>query len=181
MSTIRYIPSSLASQVVSSKILCIYASAHPATGVGAPGAAGNPKTNHWVLYCAISQAASLRIDPSPSGPNLSIVLIITKKDYLISDNAVKSLQLVTSNLTVQQFIDLIVAKNYDKYQFSAGGQGCRYWLYSVIKLLETEGHIPTKSEMTAATEALGTVWAPGGNPASAAEQTPMTKGTFYAL
>jgi len=101
MSTIRYIPSSLASQVASSKILCIYASAHPATGVGAPGAAGNPKTNHWVLYCAISQAASLRIDPSPSGPNLSIVLIITKKDYLISDNAVKSFQLVTSYLTVQ--------------------------------------------------------------------------------
>jgi len=53
--------------------------------------------------------------------------------------------------------------------------------YSIIKLLETEGHIPTKSEVTAATEALGTVWAVGGIPASAAEQTPMTKGTFYAL
>jgi len=52
---------------------------------------------------------------------------------------------------------------------------------SIIKLLETEGHIPTKSEVTAATEALGTVWAVGVIPASAAEQTPMTKGTFYAL
>lgn len=74
-----------------------------------------------------------------------------------------------------------MAKKYDKYQFSAGGQGCRYWVYSVIKLLEAEGYIPMISQVTAATEVLGKVWTVDGTLASVAEQTPMTKGTFYAL
>lgn len=94
MSTIRFIPSSIATHFANSNILCIYVSAHPATAIGALGVAGNPKTNHWVFYCAISQTESLCIDPSPSGPNLSIVSIITKKDYLYSNNAVKTFQLV---------------------------------------------------------------------------------------
>ncbi|KAL4936512.1 hypothetical protein BDV06DRAFT_204893 [Aspergillus oleicola] len=73
MSTIQYIPP-LASSVSNLPISSIYACAHPANPTGAPGtSAASKMTNHGVFYCATSQNESLRLDPSPSGPNFSLV------------------------------------------------------------------------------------------------------------
>src|SRR4030088_1172665 len=110
MSTVQYIPPSLAATVANSPILCIYACAHPANPVGASEtSAAGQMTNHWVLHCVTNQNESLRLDPSPSGPNLSMVLIVTRKSYAYSHNAVRTVQLSTPGLTFGTFVELLAS------------------------------------------------------------------------
>ncbi|KAB8069844.1 hypothetical protein BDV29DRAFT_182019 [Aspergillus leporis] len=181
MSTIQYIPASLAASAASYPISCIYACAHPANPTGPPGtAAASKMTNHWVFHFVTNSNESLRLDPSPSGPNFSIVLIVTKKTYTYSHNAVKSVQISTRGLSFKTIIDLIHGKKYDKYQFAAGGQGCRFWVSSVIELLKNAGYIQNTAEFHAAISALQTVWGPNGQSLPASQQTPITQGTFFA-
>jgi hypothetical protein len=111
-------------------------------------------TNHWVLHCVTNQNESLRLDPSPSGPNLSMVLIVTRKSYAYSHNAVRTVQLSTPGLTFGTFVELLASSKYDKYQFTAGGQGCRFWVHRVIDLLRSRGYVQNVAEFQAATNAL---------------------------
>jgi hypothetical protein len=94
--SIAYIPKSLANQIFNLPVLCIYASAFPQKAIApTSGSSTNGKTNHWVLHLAISQTESIRLDPSPDG-QYNLILIVTKKRYLVSRNAIKTLQLHTA-------------------------------------------------------------------------------------
>ncbi|KZF24946.1 hypothetical protein L228DRAFT_58852 [Xylona heveae TC161] len=182
MSTVRYIPPSIAAGAANKSIICIYACAYSATPVSGPGSStSGTQTNHWVLFCCVNQRDSYRIDPSPSGPNLTITPIITFKGYPYTANASKICQLDTSSLTVGSFIALLERSTYDKYQFDAGGQGCRYWIYSVVNLLQSQGHIQNSSQTQAAINALGIVWGDNHQPLPTSQQTGITPGRFYAL
>lgn len=81
------------------------------------------------------------------------------------------------NLTIGAFFELIKASGYDKYQFTNNGNGCRYWVFSVVKLLEEMGYLVKADE---AKTALNTVWS-DGKPITSGIQTPLDKqkGTFY--
>jgi hypothetical protein len=149
MSTIQYIPPSLAVAVANLPILCIYACAHPANPVEASGisTAGGQMTNHQIFHCVFSQNKSLRLNPSPLGPNLSMVLIVTRKSYSYSHNAVRIVQLPTPGLTFVTLVELLVSSKYDIYQFAAGGQGCRFWVHSVIDLLRSRGFVQNAAEL----------------------------------
>jgi len=177
--SIAFIPKSLSNQVANLPILSIYASAHPPTPVAGPsGSTTNQKTNHWVLYLAISQTESLRLDPSPGSDN-TMTLIISKKSYLYSNNAVKTVQLTcVENLTVGNVVEYLRSSNYIKYRFSTSGQGCRYWVNSVISLF-SPAYITVGSQVQEARDALQVVWDTHGK-ASDIEQTGIVAGAFYS-
>ncbi|KAK0117359.1 hypothetical protein ONS96_013190 [Cadophora gregata f. sp. sojae] len=180
---LAYIPRSLANTVRSEPVTAIYLCASAPTEVAAPlepGASISGKmTNHWVMYLAASSTRSICFDPSPTGPGNSIDLIITSKNISHINSAVKSMYLTTTaDLKIGNVLDHITNCKYDKYTFSAGGQGCRFWLYSVVESLSSAGYITDSSEADAAKEALGIVWDIEEGRVPAVQQTGMTKGTF---
>lgn len=143
-------------------------------------------TNHWAIHCAISQDhQSLELDPSPSGPNLSIVPIVTRRTaftYSPDNDVVKTVRLdITPNLdlTFGRFVALLVEKGYDRYQFTSTGQGCRFWISNLVSLLRDEGYIQDSRQAQEAVDALGTVWGAGGQPVPASQQSPISPGRFF--
>ena len=181
MSTVRYIPTALATKHQDTPISELYLCAQPADGITQPSKPSSPKTNHWVLHCTMSPNKSLRFDPSPSGPNLSMVLIITEEDSHCPLDGVKNVHVGVSGLTVQKFAALLVSAEYDQYRFTPSGQGCRYWMHRVVELLEVSGHAPNAAETALAVDALRRVWAQGEQLVPGPEQSPMAPGTFLAL
>ena len=180
--TFGFIPSSLEAQVAERKITAIYATAYPGKPVDAATGDKSPKTNHWVFFCAINEQQSVRIDPTPSGPNQSLVCAVSLKEYIHTNEAVKIERLVTKDLTIKAFIDLIKVKKYDKYQFTNGGQGCRYWVYTIINMLKSEGHLSNDTEFHDAIDAIKKTWKGKGDPPLTGEEaTPIVKGSFFAL
>ncbi|RDL33154.1 Uncharacterized protein BP5553_08593 [Venustampulla echinocandica] len=179
-----YIPKPLANTAPSQVITAIYFCAYAPTGVSGP-AESSPSssaklTNHWVIYFAISSTHSIRFDPSPTGQNSSLDLIITSKHYAFTENAAKVSHLTpAAGLTVGQVIDHIVNSKYDQYQFSFSGQGCRYWVYSIATLLRSAGYLTSDAEVDAAARTLQVVWTTRGEPVADVQQTGMTQGIFY--
>ena len=149
--TIAYIPPSLSSTLAALTITGIKVAAH------LPDEAwSGKKTNHWVLHFVLSQNESVRFDLSPTGPDCSPgCLIVRELDYTVSSNAVKTCDLsVRGGLTVQAIIDLLRSAHYDRYKFSATGQGCRFWVDSVVALLLQHDFLAVESEAQSARAAL---------------------------
>jgi hypothetical protein len=127
---------------------------------------------------AISQTESLQLDPSPGSDN-KLTLIVSKMNSLYSDDAVKTVGLDSvENLTVGNIFEYLRSSNHIQYQFSTGGQGCRYWIDSVLGLLWTAGYCTDESQVEEARAALQVVW-DGHGKAGAEEQTGIIAGTFY--
>lgn len=98
---------------------------------------------------------------------------------LYSDDAVKTVGLDSvENLTVGNIFEYLRSSNHIQYQFSTGGQGCRYWIDSVLGLLWTAGYCTDESQVEEARAALQVVW-DGHGKAGAEEQTGIIAGTFY--
>lgn len=177
--SVAFIPKSLANQVENIHVLSIYAAAlDPTVIFNSSGSTTGQKTNHWVLYFAISETESIRLDPSPGSDN-KLALVVNQKNCLSLVNVVKTFQLYTAkNITVGNIIEHLRSSNYIQYQFSAGGQGCRYWIDSVLVLLRTARYIPDESEVDKARAALQVVWDDTGK-AGDGEQAGILAGTFY--
>ncbi|CAG8959767.1 hypothetical protein HYFRA_00001674 [Hymenoscyphus fraxineus] len=115
-------------------------------------------TNHWVMYLNESPTKAIRLDPSPTGPGNSLDLIISD-NCVYTDDAVKTVQLsVAANLTVGQIIDHVVGSGFDKYIFSLEGQGCRFWLHTVVASLLEVGCVVDEEEVEVCNEALEAAW-----------------------
>lgn len=126
-----------------------------------PDSSVNEKiTNHWVMYLAASSTRSICLDSSPAGPENSLGFIITSKDHAYPMNVVKAMHLTPeADLTVGHVFDYIINSKYDKYTFSAGGQGCRFWIYPVVALLRSAKVITDdSSEVDDSTKALRVAW-----------------------
>ena len=76
-------------------------------------------------------------------------------------------------------VDAIKAAGYDRYKFTADGQGCRYWVGNVLEILEQRSISANSSQVNAAQEALKKVWDRSGVPVGASSQTGVSPGTFY--
>ncbi|KAI9670311.1 MAG: hypothetical protein M1831_006525 [Alyxoria varia] len=186
MSTIAYIPKSIQNWCDQSKITALYACAYDASPVSGPPGNNStgPKTNHWVFYCVLADEneqgyKSIRLEPTPSGPNLSVTLVINLKTYLMTNRATTSFQLSTKNITFGQLIALITSKKYQNYQFTNGGQGCRYWIYCVTKLLKESEYLTNPAQADAGIEKLGKVWTSNGQLVTNGEQTGIQAGRFF--
>lgn len=78
--------------------------------------------------------------------------------------------------TVTDIVHLIRTSGYDRYQFSDGGGGCRWWIYSVITLLQRNGFFDREEEYVAAVEALQSVWESQDIPVRSWKQTSLSSG-----
>lgn len=184
MSTLAWIPKSDAAVYGDKQIIALYTCAYPPESVSAPGALGDSgarKTNHWVLYCALSPTSSVRVDASPAGPNMSLVVMLSAQSEVVANDAVRSVRLPTSGLTVNGLLDLIRAAGFDRYQFTASGQGCRYWICTLIKLLESRGALPDDEAVNKLVEDISSVWLSKDECAPASEQTGVQEGTFFDI
>lgn len=124
-STLFYLPPSLVSTLAILPVLRITAAAHAADNMS-----NCQKTNHWVLQLIISQTESIRLDFSPNDTSIGAAnLIIRKLEDLVSSNMVKTCDLtVRKGLTVESILDCLLSEHKDRYRFTAGGQGCRFWV-----------------------------------------------------
>lgn len=178
-----YIPKSLANTSRSAHITDIYICADEPNAVSGPPELGStisgPMTNHWVMYFVTSSTESFCFDPSPSGPGNTLDLIVSNKSYADIFSAVKLVRLTPlKGLTIGHVLDHIADSKYDNYTFSPEGQGCRFWIYSVVASMHSAGYIVGDSEVNASTEALEVVWTIRGDPAPVSQQTGIAKGTF---
>ncbi|KFY94189.1 hypothetical protein V500_03379 [Pseudogymnoascus sp. VKM F-4518 (FW-2643)] len=147
---------SLANTSRSSPVTDIYICADEPNAVSGPPEPGStisgPMTNHWVMYF-VGSTELFCFDPSPSGPGNSLNLIISNKSYAAGIfGAVKVVRLTPSiNLTIGQIYDHITDSKFVNYNFRPGGQGCRFWIYSVVASLRLVGYITDSSEANAST------------------------------
>ncbi len=109
-------------------------------------------------------------------------LIISKLEHLVSTDVVKTCNLsVRESLTMKTITDLLHSVHYDQYRFTSGGQGCRFWVDSVLNLLQNHQITVDENEVQAAREALKRVWGDGQQLLSADEQTDIVPGNFYRV
>lgn len=110
----------------------------------------------------------------------SAVLVVSKLDYVVSTNVVKTCDLaVRGSLTVKSIVDCLRSEHKDQFRFTPGGQGCRLWVNSVLVLLRQRQITTIESETQTARATIQRVWRLGGQPVPAASQTPIVQGTFY--
>lgn len=178
-----FIPKSLANTSRTAPVTDIYICAdepNAVSGSPKPGPAiSGPMTNHWVMYFVASATKLFCFDPSPSGLGNTLDLIISNKSYVDIFSAVKVVRLTPSaKLTIGRVYDHITDSKFDNYTFSPGGQGCRFWICSVVASLRSVGYITNSSEVNASTKALEVVWTARGNPVPAGQQTGIAQGTF---
>lgn len=132
------------------------------------------------MYLARNDSKSIRFDPSPTGPDNSLDLIISD-NCVHTDDAVKTIRIsVAADMTVGNIRDHIIGSGYDTYIFSPGGQGCRFWLCTVVASLRAAGYTIDNTEVEASTTALEAVWDDRGSQIPAAQQVGITKGTFQS-
>lgn len=85
-------------------------------------------------------------------------------NYVISLNAVKTCDLaVRGGLIVTSFMDCILSEHYDPFRYAAGGQDCRFWIESLIGLLQLRQLTTVGSETQTARAALQSVRDLGGS------------------
>ncbi|KFY67154.1 hypothetical protein V496_01728 [Pseudogymnoascus sp. VKM F-4515 (FW-2607)] len=178
-----FIPKSLANTSRSAPVTDIYICADEPNAVSGPPEHGpvisGPMTNHWVMYFVASSTKSFCFDPSPSGPKNTLDLIISNKSYVDIFSAVKVVRLSPSaKLTIGLVYDHITNSKFDNYTFSPAGQGCRFWIYSVVASLRSAGYVTNGTEVNASTEALKVVWTVRGDPVPVSQQTGIAQGTF---
>ncbi|MCJ1308538.1 hypothetical protein MMC25_002191 [Agyrium rufum] len=156
MAIIQWILKSDAAKHAHERISSIHVSADPPYPVHVSHP--HPKTNHWVLHCRISDDSSICIDPSPSGPNLSLVMILQRKNGLGSKDAVKVVELEACDLHVKDLVTLLLERGFDHYRFHETGQGCRFWVSNVLELQRKERFIADGKHIDDALQALKLVW-----------------------
>lgn len=124
-STLFDLPPSLVSTLAILPVPGITAAAHAADNLS-----NCQKTNHWVLQLVISQTDSIRLDFSPNDTSIGAAnLIIRKLENLVSSNMVKTCDLtVRKGLTGEPILDCLLSEHKDRYRFTAGGQGCSFWV-----------------------------------------------------
>ncbi len=177
--TIRYIPSSRKlSNDLKSPIIAIHTFACFATLLTSPqpDASAEPQTNHWYLHCQLSDMDFVRLDPSSTGSNSTLQLLVSS-NVDPTDNCAKTCHCSTQNLTVENLLDRITSKSLDKYQFSVEGLGCRFWVSCLICFLWEQGHLIDREEFHVALDALEWAWDEEG--AQLPElQSPICAGKF---
>ncbi|CAG8907445.1 unnamed protein product [Penicillium egyptiacum] len=100
---------------------------------------------------------------------------ISSKPYTSTNNAIKTLTFsVEAHATVQTITDLINSKGRDRYKLTAEWEGCRFWIYTFIKDLESVGLTPGRSGKTV-WEGVAYYWrTPSGS-----EPREVKQGVFY--
>jgi hypothetical protein len=90
-----------------------------------------------------------------------------------SDIQLKNARLSRPN----EFLDVLLARNYDRYTFTASGVGCRFWTTEAVTAFEEEDLL-VRGSADAVREVIEHGWEEGGI-LSTMEPVPLERGTFY--
>lgn len=107
----------------------------------------NSSVHHWVAFLEIVGGRSVKVDMTVSGDGSTGLLMFSSKRYVGSLNAAYQISFPTiGSPTVQQIFDLITTpdnnnRRLDRYRFSAQGNGCAFWTYNFLLLVEQAGYL----------------------------------------
>ena len=73
--SIQYIPASRKDDMNAKRILEMAACAYVPEQLAGPALSGGEITNHWVFFCTTPEGGSVQLNPSPSGPGMSLVSV----------------------------------------------------------------------------------------------------------
>jgi hypothetical protein len=123
---------------------------------------------------------SIKLDPSPNAQN-DLVLIVSRKEANNDfEHPIRTVQIGTSpGFTVQRFLDFLDETKHINFEFSETGQGCRYWLSTVIASLHSNKLATDGVDEFQST--VETVWSSNGTMAPIEMQTAVIPGTFLDL
>jgi hypothetical protein len=89
-----------------------------------------------------------------------------------SDIQLKNGRLSTPN----EFLDVLLARKYDRYKFTASGVGCRFWTTEAVGVFEEA--LLVRGSVDAVREVMKHGWEAGGM-VSSMEPLPVECGIFY--
>lgn len=146
------------------------------------------RTNHWLLHL-VTMENIIQLDFSPTGAsNGSATLIVSNiTDFDIDEVAKSCAFRVQEGTTAKDIIDRITNAGMIRYLFSAEGQGCRYWVSQVLRLLHKEevlletldgGAGPHKCKVESGIDVLTKVWHQK-EMVESEEQSGIVEGIFY--
>ena len=117
-------------------------------------------TNHWTMFLELDREKSVKVDITPTYANgeMTGLILLESKDYTMTNKAVKSLTFsLKDELHVKDVIEIIMRNGRDRYIFTDKGEGCRFWVCTVIKDLEMAGAI-SKGSAVVAVHTLSCYW-----------------------
>lgn len=89
---------------------------------------GGMSENHWSIYLLLEGDASVRLNMTAEYGNTTGTLVVNEFSYQLTSSALRHWDYnVVPGVTVQMVRDVVRFQGRDRYQFSGGGSGCRYW------------------------------------------------------
>jgi hypothetical protein len=84
--------------------------------------------NHWSIYLLLANGQSIRMNMTADYGDPIGRLEWTSYSYQLTTSALRYWDYpLGTGLTVKNIYDLVYHYRRDRYQFSGGGSGCRYW------------------------------------------------------
>lgn len=121
---------------------------------------GRRPINHWVAYLELAGGGSIKIDMSPGGGRdyLTGILMLESNAYnIVANYAVRRFFEFIQPSTVNTIIALITQNKRDRYKFTEHGEGCRYWIHTLLSDLEAAG-ILAEGSAARALESMSQIW-----------------------
>ncbi|KAH6719533.1 hypothetical protein BKA61DRAFT_473500 [Leptodontidium sp. MPI-SDFR-AT-0119] len=104
--------------------------------------AGGISENHWSIYLLLQSGASVRMNMTAQYGEPTGKLVVDEFKYQLTNSALRHWDYeMVSGVTVKMVKDLVYYQGRDRYQFSGGGSGCRYWCYTVLQDLESYKYV----------------------------------------
>jgi len=98
--------------------------------------------NHWSIYLLLAAGGSLRLnmradwDEAAEAWDTTGILDCSTHTYIQTNSCIEYWDYPVPGISIGQICTLLWNKERDAYEMSGGGSGCRYWVYSIIWLLE---------------------------------------------
>lgn len=141
------------------------------------GEDGQPPTNHWTMYLAPVDESPVHIDVIPAEEGSPAMVVVENQELQTIDHVHLVSVDVKHGTTVADIFRVIIQRGRDRYVFADIGEGCRYWMFTFVGDLASEGIASSTEAVTAVKEALPNYWPfPTGTPPVPRE---MAKGRFF--
>jgi hypothetical protein len=89
---------------------------------------GGMSENHWSIYFLLEGGQSIRINMTAEPGNPRGRIEWTTYEYQLTSSALRHWDYpLVGRITFENVHDLVLYCGRDRYQFSGGGSGCRYW------------------------------------------------------
>jgi hypothetical protein len=139
------------------------------------------EVNHWRLFFAVAGNQSVSFDMvGKAADNPKGIVGVIGRDYPVSDRGVLRIPMIHApGLTVARVLDLLEINGLLRYKYTPSGEGCRYWVQSVVHLLKRNFLLYDADKMFPQfDECIGYLWRPG-NQVPMGTPKAIERGTWY--